>query len=524
MGDNARLRKWVLQTLKFHGFSIRADAADYLTDQLLILPQDSRISVLENLTDQLRMVNSDTLAVDKQQIEICFRESLLEKPSSETVWNVIDAFQCPRFIFNRELCKYEMDKTVTKKGLFADASSKSFMRRRLYTNIMQRTLRQDAIKQVFEVNGKKFQYVVKTVEWFLCATDKIEHAVIIGLLVRKPDGGYAVEDTTGTLDIDISQTKFADGLFPEHSFVFLEGIYEDRVFYVLRFGLPPAETSMAARPYYDEMNTFGGSSQYNLKNSKVLKNIEEKNQDEMIVFISDVWLDNDKVLKQLDKLFSGFSEFPPYAFVLMGNFLSSQKVATYAQDLKQGFTELGNIVAHYENIRNKSHFVFVPGPFDIGSPRILPRPPLSKYLVSDFIAKVQNVTLATNPCRIQYCTREIVVIREDLVTKLCRNTIHFPNNAADRISFHFVKTILSQGTLAPMSLLVCPVYWNFSHALDLNPLPDLVVASDQFNSFTEKYMDCTVISPGLFVKEKFSFKVYVPFRNEVEDSCIPEEI
>lgn len=38
---------------------------------------------------------------------------------------------------------------------------------------MQRTLRQDAIKQVFEVNGKKFQYVVKTVEWFLCATDKI---------------------------------------------------------------------------------------------------------------------------------------------------------------------------------------------------------------------------------------------------------------------------------------------------------------------------------------------------------------
>lgn len=151
----------------------------------------------------------------------------------------------------------------------------------------------------------------------------------------------------------------------------------------------------------------------------------------------------------------------------MGNFLSSQKVATYAQDLKQGFTELGNIVVHYENIRNKSHFVFVPGPFDIGSPRILPRylflrlldfvkvllknhlfsnriskklltcrPPLSKYLVSDFIAKVQNVTLATNPCRIQYCTREIVVIREDLVTKLCRNTIHFPNNATDRISFH----------------------------------------------------------------------------------------
>lgn len=38
---------------------------------------------------------------------------------------------------------------------------------------MQRTLKQDAINQVFTVNGKKFQYVVKTVEWFLCATKRI---------------------------------------------------------------------------------------------------------------------------------------------------------------------------------------------------------------------------------------------------------------------------------------------------------------------------------------------------------------
>lgn len=74
-----------------------------------------------------------------------------------------------------------------------------------------------------------------------------EHAVVIGLLVQKVDGTYAVEDSTGTLDIDVSQAKFADGLFPEHCFVFLEGVYEDKVFYVLRFGLPPTETSKASR-------------------------------------------------------------------------------------------------------------------------------------------------------------------------------------------------------------------------------------------------------------------------------------
>ena len=61
--------------------------------------------------------------------------------------------------------------------------------------------------------------------------------------------------------------------------------------------------------------------------------------------------------------------------------------------------------------------------------------------------------------------------------------------------FKFTKTIISQGTLAPMSLVSFPVYWSFSHSLDLYPLPDLIVVSDQSISFTEKYLDCTVTSP-----------------------------
>ena len=54
--------------------------------------------------------------------------------------------------------------------------------------------------------------------------------------------------------------------------------------------------------------------------------------------------------------------------------------------------------------------------------------PLPKFIIDEFQQKIPNSVFTTNPCRIQYCTHEIVVIREDLVTKMCRNTVHFPNS------------------------------------------------------------------------------------------------
>lgn len=54
------------------------------------------------------------------------------------------------------------------------------------------------------------------------------------------------------------------------------------------------------------------------------------------------------------------------------------------------------------------------------------RPPLPTFVTEEFLKRVPNAIMATNPCRLQYCTQEIVVVREDLVTKMCRNNIHFP--------------------------------------------------------------------------------------------------
>lgn len=54
--------------------------------------------------------------------------------------------------------------------------------------------------------------------------------------------------------------------------------------------------------------------------------------------------------------------------------------------------------------------------------------PLPKVITDEFQQKIPSSIFTSNPCRIQYCTQEIVIIREDLVTKMCRNTIHFPTS------------------------------------------------------------------------------------------------
>lgn len=54
----------------------------------------------------------------------------------------------------------------------------------------------------------------------------------------------------------------------------------------------------------------------------------------MLIFLSDVWLDQLKVMEKLKLLFAGYSEMPPTAFILIGNFVSSYKGKTIFKTLK----------------------------------------------------------------------------------------------------------------------------------------------------------------------------------------------
>lgn len=72
-------------------------------------------------------------------------------------------------------------------------------------------------------------------------------------------------------------------------------------------------------------------------------------------------------------MFEGFLNFPPIAFVLMGDFLSGQLGALHCSELRSRFKTLGELLALFPSLLEKSHFIFVPGPCDPPGPKILPR-------------------------------------------------------------------------------------------------------------------------------------------------------
>uniref|UniRef100_A0AAR2JWB5 DNA polymerase II subunit 2 n=1 Tax=Pygocentrus nattereri TaxID=42514 RepID=A0AAR2JWB5_PYGNA len=305
-------------------------------------------------------------------------------------------------------------------------------------------------------------------------------------------GKFFLEDQTGSVQLNLS--KFHSGLYTESCFVLAEGWYEDSVFHVTAFGFPPIEPSSTTRAYYGNVNFFGGPSTTAVKASAKLKQLEEENEDAMFVIVSDMWLDSVEVLEKIQTMFSGYSAMPPTCFIFCGNFSS----------------------APYGKNQVNSRFVFVPGPEDPGPSTILPRPPLAEHITEEFRQRVPFSLFTTNPCRIQYCSQEIVVIREDLVNKMCRNCVRLPSSNLD-IPSHFVKTILSQGHLTPLPLYVSPVYWAYDYALRVYPVPDAIIFADKYDPFSISNSDCLCINPGSFPRSGFSFKVYYPSNRMVED-------
>jgi len=104
-------------------------------------------------------------------------------------------------------------------------------------------------------------------------------------------------------------------------------------------GFPPAETSATTRAYFGTTNFFGGPAEKSVKFNEKLARVEQLSPDAMFVFIADVCLDSAAVQERLRRLFAGYSEMPPTAFVLFGNFLSQSGGSPgYAESLKVSAT------------------------------------------------------------------------------------------------------------------------------------------------------------------------------------------
>lgn len=364
---------------------------------------------------------------------------------TETIFSVINAFDVPSYLYVKENRKFILDKTPKK--LLAPASSRSEYIRNRYNTILQRILRHDLFApnaneniKTSDSNSKKF--VLRYSENLLSAST-VEEVVMLGLLSKFKEGKFYLEDPSGAIPIDLSEAKFHSGLYTEGAFMLADGTYNDGVLKVSGLGFPPPEASASSRAYFGTLNYWGGPSQTLLKYSKRLLEFERLNFGGTIIFLSDCWLDDAAVMEKLKKLFMGFDDSPPIAIVMMGPFQKNKETATV---LRSKFAQLAEIIDSTFTLKNETDIVLVPDIEDPTSANILPRPPLPATVVQDLLRKNKRVILATNPCRLQYCSQQIVVCRMDLLRKLCRNTIKFPETGelADHVSFHPSTSTVSQ--------------------------------------------------------------------------------
>ncbi|XP_066947296.1 DNA polymerase epsilon subunit 2 isoform X1 [Macrobrachium rosenbergii] len=520
----AALKNQVINLFKMHGLAIRSDGAKYLCELLEPLPKDDHEEWIEKVIEAVQKLPINSTLISKDYIYKAAQEvSVSENDDDAILLQIIDTFEIPRLVYNVERKKFMLS-SLGVKDLHGGAPDKAALFRDRYTTVYQRACNHELFRRpaVDIVREDRSRISLVKVEFLLGSSSRQNSVVVLGLLTQLVEGRHHLEDDTGFVPLDLSKTRFHNGLFTYNCFILVEGWYEDGVLFATAVGLPPPEEANTTRAYLGNINYFGGPGDTCAKNNLKLQQAERDSKDAMMVLLSDVWLDKIKVLEKLRVLFSGYAQFPPTAFILCGNFLSVCHSSQQAADMRQAFSALGDLIKEFPPLVEHSRFIFVPGPGDPGPSNIFPRPPLPKYVTEEIRKKVPNSSFVCNPCRFLYCTQEIVIFREDIVAKMCRNCVYFPSNSDD-IPAHFAKTLVCQGHLSALPLHVLPVYWGMDHCLSLHPSPDLIITADKGDAFTTTYNHTIVTNPGSFSKTDFSFKVYLPAAKQIEDSQIGDE-
>lgn len=369
------------------------------------------------------------------------------------MFSVINAIDVPKFKYDIGQKKYVLD--TAKRHFFPAASVRPEFLIDRYTMLWQRTSRHELFAATIPGTTRERKTFKLCKIENLLASSTMTEIVVLGLLTQLTENKFHIEDPTGAVSVNLSNVQYHSGFFCEGSFVLIEGSYSDGVLNASGMGFPPMEPASSSRAYFGSANTWGGRSKSLLKISTRLLEMERSNSDATIVFVSDCWLDDPQVFDKLQTLFVGYNDIPPVAIVMMGPFM---KHSSNPYDLKTKLHAFGEMIANNcSTLKKETDLVLVPALDDPADPTILPRAPLPNSLCADFKRLVPRTVLASNPCRIQYCTQQIVVCRVDLVTKLCRNTINFPESGQleDHVSRNYA---FASSTLLTVDICSSPAH------------------------------------------------------------------
>ncbi|KAG1458495.1 hypothetical protein G6F56_006390 [Rhizopus delemar] len=514
-GDLSGTLEMIVKTYKKRNTGEKSIIVDEATIKEVITSMKTSALMARSLTPFQREENSDgdiSDSMDNMMIRDSSTISLPTSMSSQTLeetvnveqhFHVVDAFQLPKLEYDDFTRTFNQSKTHS--SLLASPQETANAIKVRYAITKQRILRNEAFGPSSLSTGDSSAHIKITSIKNLAGEDG-KQFTLFGMLERLADGKLHLEDMDAVIELDISQSTYDYGLFTSGMLVIVEGIFgKDHIFHVSEINLPPAEARNMTDAVVNDVDFFGLPK--SLVDEGLLK-IEEKRHEEIFFLVlSDVHLDQIKVLDALKVIFNEYQEEIPLAVILMGNF-SSKPVKDLAR-YKDGFNALADIIGAHNNMALHTNFVLVPGPEDPWGEHVLPRFSLPPHFLTRLKQKASNVHCSTNPCRIRYCTQDIVIFRENILDKYLKNLLLPVNLQVEHQHIkHLVRTILDQGHLLP--LLKQSSYKNFEHAQMLFPLPHTLIIADKTQNYRLDYEGTHCINPGSFTNSGMTWSIYYP--------------
>lgn len=398
-----------------------------------------------------------------------------------------------------------------------------------------------------------------------------QNFLLLGLLNKNFKGNWSLEDPSGSVEIDISQTIPTQGhYYVPGCMVLVEGIYYSvgNKFHVTSMTLPPGERREITLETIGNLDLLGihGISNNNFiarldKDLKIRLHLLEKEltDHKFVILGANLFLDDLKIMTALSKILQKLNDDPPTLLIWQGSFtsvpvfasMSSRNISSSTQ-YKNNFDALATLLSRFDNLTENTTMIFIPGPNDLwgsmvslGASGTLPQDPIPSAFTKKINKVCKNVVWSSNPTRIAYLSQEIVIFRDDLSGRFKRHRLEFPFNESEDVytendnmmskdtdivpidqlvkepdqlpqkvqeTRKLVKTILDQGHLSPFLDSLRPISWDLDHTLTLCPIPSTMVLCDTTSAqFDLTYNGCKVINPGSFIHNRRArYMEYVP--------------
>eukprot|EP00906_Rhabdomonas_costata_P032965 RCo046415 len=511
-------RKALIKETKQQGCMLSSEAVDALVRYVRSNGLDTCFRpVVHSLCTRIKEAGHHGGVVDtavlQTAIEAC-RTTTELKPSPRVT--VVSSFETPKLGYDpSRKAFYKQSGPFPIMGASED-KTRVFLER--YELLLQRALRYDLfVKPSFDMKQARNKLELSTIS-SVEGSPASQMLTILGLLTRKEDGEYYVEDPTSRIKVDLTSAIHTPGLFVEGCFVLAQGVCSGGTFCVKGLGFPPAEPrskSLAAIP--QSVDLWGGvvaDSRASAQLSQSSQPSPHSSTGTVFVVLSDVHLTDAKVFPKLRALFAALASVDGSLlhFLFVGSFIEAPfqygNASTFSHQFSQsdrtrytmGFDRLAEVLAEFPELASKAHFVFVPGPNDpTPGGFILPQAPIPAVFTASIRKRIPQAIFTSNPCRVWHLAQELVVFRDDAFQKHRRHCLPALQPSGEKEPYtHLMKTMVDQAHLSCVPFTVTPVFWAHDHSLRLFPLPDTVFVCEPGEVWEAEYMDCRFANPGSF--------------------------